>query len=438
MLLHSKRFLISALATVLAVTLVLLPPGYLPTLGAFSPFVALGTLLASRSVAMLWTLIPAGLVLLLMLAGRRVFCRYLCPMGFFLRLIDLFQYKKFHRGKRLTQCLSNVGIVLFVAALVTAFFHGPSLLWLDPFSLFAAAFCMVSFPIVTVPLLLPIGLTLMFPGYWCAKACPLGAMQDVLGYWRATPSFSGRTERDVWEDPDEIFQTSNSARRLNFSRRGAIKVVLGGFFGGLLISRDRLESLRAFAQTTAKENTKGGTKELIIQPFLRPPGAVLEPTFHSLCTRCGSCLRSCPSRVLRPERKSKGLLTPRLVITTNYCREDCANCSGACPTGAIAPFTVEQKTQFPIGVAKLEPVYCLLYENRECEICKRHCPYEAISFKWSEEEYITLPFVDRAKCTGCGRCQTVCPGFNSYERKADPSLPVIKAIRVVQRDNIEA
>ena len=122
---------------------------------------------------------------------------------------------------------------------------------------------------------------------------------------------------------------------------------------------------------------------------------------------------------------------------TNYCREDCANCSDACPTGAIAPFTVEQKTEFPIGVAKLEPVYCLLYENRECEICKRHCPYEAISFEWSEEEYITLPSVDRTKCTGCGRCQTICPGFNSYERKADPSLPVIKAIRVVQRDDME-
>lgn len=424
---RAARFLISALATALAVMLVLLPPGYLPSLVSFSPLVAVGSLLSAGTGIVKWSLIPAALVLLLMFARHRLFCRFLCPLGFGLRLLDLLQPGR-AKSRRMTTRLPNVGIILLVAAMITAMFHGPSLLWLDPLSLFSSAFCVVSFSVMALPVLIPVGLTLLFPGVWCAKTCPLGAMQDWSGRWSLAAGKWLRKHRS--QGSTEMVPS----KALGVSRRGMIKVALGVLFGGLLISREELGTMRTFARM--KERKEGA--EQIIQPFLRPPGAVAEPLFRSLCTRCGSCMRSCPSGVLMPNReskelvsRSKGLLTPELVIDSDYCREDCTNCSAACPSGAIASFSVEEKASFPIGLAQLTPAYCLLYNNRECEICKRDCPYEAISFEWSEEEYLALPVIDKEKCTGCGCCQTVCPGSNDYERKKDPSLPMVKALRVV-------
>ncbi|GHT26556.1 hypothetical protein FACS18942_04230 [Planctomycetales bacterium] len=52
---------------------------------------------------------------------------------------------------------------------------------------------------------------------------------------------------------------------------------------------------------------------------------------------------------------------------------------------------------------------CLLYEDTECTICERECPYEAIEYIWSEKEYRKIVVIDKAKCTGCGKCIATCP-----------------------------
>jgi ferredoxin-type protein NapG len=52
---------------------------------------------------------------------------------------------------------------------------------------------------------------------------------------------------------------------------------------------------------------------------------------------------------------------------------------------------------------------CLLGDDRECSLCRSWCPYEAITYEFSEIEYTLVPKIDPKKCPGCGACEMVCP-----------------------------
>jgi ferredoxin-type protein NapF len=167
---------------------------------------------------------------------------------------------------------------------------------------------------------------------------------------------------------------------------------------------------------------------------LRPPGSVDEPRFAGLCVRCGNCIRACPYGILAPDAGANGiggLLAPVVRFEGEYCREDCHQCTHVCPSGAIRSLPLEKKPTAPIGLAVLDSSICLLADDRECDVCARMCPYEAIEIVWNEEEYIALPRVDPERCPGCGACQVACPGTNDWEREhADEPIPLRKAIEV--------
>ncbi len=68
--------------------------------------------------------------------------------------------------------------------------------------------------------------------------------------------------------------------------------------------------------------------------IIRPPGAVPEEQFLSLCTRCLKCQQACPVGGLAPV-----LITESIVAAGTPTRRKscclCLQCAYACPTGAL-------------------------------------------------------------------------------------------------------
>jgi ferredoxin-type protein NapF len=142
--------------------------------------------------------------------------------------------------------------------------------------------------------------------------------------------------------------------------------------------------------------------------LIRPPGALPEEEFISVCTGCGECLKVCPNNALQStflEAGLAGLYTPRLVPRIGYCEEFCNFCGRVCPTEAIQPVTLEEKRLIQIGVAHINKTRCIAWDTEKiCLVCNEQCSYQAIL---GDEK--KRPIVKEEKCTGCGICENKCP-----------------------------
>ncbi len=274
------------------------------------------------------------------------------------------------RGPR----LPAIGQWVLLITLAGSLLGYPLLLWLDPLALFHGFFGALRPPFAALALLSAIGLpavvllTLLWPGIWCGRLCPLGAAQDLLDMARA-PSTAPAGGPGV-------------------ARRSVLAVGLGA----------------AWALATTRWARAG-----VARP-IRPPGALDEARFPGVCIRCGNCVRVCPSHILSHDTSSvAGFLAPVAEFRSDYCREDCARCGQVCPSGAIARLPVAEKPQHPMGIAKVDMGLCALGNGRECSACILRCPYDAITTAFNWDDYTTTLRVDAAKCPGCGACEFACP-----------------------------
>jgi ferredoxin-type protein NapF len=327
----------------------------------------------------MWLGLTIGLIVLI---NHRFFCHWICPVGL---CVDGAGWLGGKLGRKPLRG-PLLGRWILWLTLGGALLGYPLLLWLDPLAIFA------NFPFVAQrsrdPVMwLPatgfgiiIMISITWPKAWCTKICPLGAFQDILALAR-------RSLQSIIYHKEKADRESIVS--LCIDRRTVLGITAGAGLAWM---------------------TRAGTaKEL--SP-LRPPGAADESQFAGICTRCGNCSRVCPSKVIERDLGQNGwanLLTPVLNFKDDYCREDCIRCTEVCPSGALVPLSLKKKTGIRIGLPHVDMNVCLLADDRECSACKRWCPYDAIRYVFSEEQYTLIPQIDTQKCNGCGACEAVCP-----------------------------
>ena len=227
----------------------------------------------------------------------------------------------------------------------------------------------------------------------CLEKCKFGA----LSY--AGPTKKASTSSSPGEGSDSTASSTDETRRAFLV--GAAMATAGAALaqekkkvdGGLAVIEDKAVPTR-------------------LTP-LTPPGSLSAKNMATRCTGCQLCVSECPNDVLRP---STGLLTmmqPTMSYERGYCRPECNRCSSVCPSGAIKPISVEDKSSVQIGHAVWIKKNCIpVTDGVECGNCERHCPVGAImmvQLDENDEESPMVPTVNESKCIGCGACENLCP-----------------------------
>ncbi len=379
----SKAMILLASAMAAAGALPFIPAAWLP---AASPFVAICSAVALRNLAFI-ALLALPLLLLGVFKGAW-FCFNLCPMGFLLVLAG----KLNPRRKSVKAGIPCLARWLAVAGLGGSIFGAPLFLWLDPLVIFTGFFGAVgkvpagwAEMMPALVLIVVVFLSILAPGLWCQRLCPLGATMAQLGRPRDALLAWARKRRAGSDDIGKEARLPGPA----LGRRSFL-FLLGGVGAGAAI------------RLTGTPDSRGA---------LRPPGAANEDIFGSLCARCGNCFRICPQKIIVPDMGETGLtgfFSPVLDFDSHYCSEWCNECGKVCPTRAIESLSLDEKRRSRIGVAHVNRTECLAWEHGNyCMICQEYCPYQAIDSV--EHQGMNCPVVKEDACRGCGACQSQCP-----------------------------
>lgn len=133
---------------------------------------------------------------------------------------------------------------------------------------------------------------------------------------------------------------------------------------------------------------------------LRPPWACAETRFIDACDRCGSCISSCPQKVLI--KASGGF--PEIDFNLGACTF-CGRCVEACETAALAR---DEVSTSPWALTLTISGACLATNGIDCRVCGEQCEVSAIRFR-PVLRSVPRPHVSVDQCTGCGACVGPCP-----------------------------
>ncbi|MDE5832552.1 MAG: 4Fe-4S dicluster domain-containing protein [Desulfovibrio sp.] len=149
-------------------------------------------------------------------------------------------------------------------------------------------------------------------------------------------------------------------------------------------------------------------KQTVRASAITPPGSGSLEKFKNCCVGCQLCAGACPNGVLTTAGAS---IRPELTFEYGYCRPNCSKCGEVCPADAIDALTPAQKKTIKIGSASVDFSLCVVHtDKKQCSACQRICPNQAISLIPAGTAYEGLkrPFVDQARCSGCGACEYIC------------------------------
>jgi ferredoxin-type protein NapG len=138
----------------------------------------------------------------------------------------------------------------------------------------------------------------------------------------------------------------------------------------------------------------------------RPPGALPEPAFLAVCTRCGYCTEACPVHAIVSAPPSAGLAAGTPIIEPSV--QPCVACEGmfcasVCPTGALVP-PVDGWATEKLGALSLDTERCIAFQGIECGVCVRVCPVGPDAMELDEKGRPVI----RSGCVGCGVCVRAC------------------------------
>jgi ferredoxin-type protein NapG len=174
---------------------------------------------------------------------------------------------------------------------------------------------------------------------------------------------------------------------------------------------DREGDRRDFFRTTlgrlAREMAERTERRVVVQRYFRPPGAVDEVTFLSLCTRCEICVEVCPAHAIVKAPSAAGLAaaTPMLDPARQPCVV-CTDmpCAAACPTGALE-VPARKWEGYRLGWLELVPERCIAFQGVQCGACARVCPLGERALGLDPEG---RPVLKAEGCVGCGVCVRAC------------------------------
>jgi ferredoxin-type protein NapF len=428
------------------------------------PFIAIITVLTQKDFIL--RMLPAFGVLLLVFIFGNFFCGWFCPMG---ATIDFFDRILFREKKRVNgfndQPLRRLRYGVFFFSMIAGLMAFQVMYLLDPISLITRTVVISFYPpaiylfnhllpqiqsllsknhfvLSTIPMpvfkvnllifaffVILLALGVVRKRFWCRYLCPLGTLFSIISRFRVLKRFvtedcthcqscvKGCPVGAISEKAPESYRQQDciacfkclecppeavsfkfaspqwkAPNGVDLSRRYVLGSLAFGFASALVIKTNPLQ-------------TESGLRN---SRLIRPPGALPEERFVSVCTGCGECLKVCPNNALQSallEAGLAGLYTPRLVPRIGYCEEFCNYCGRVCPTEAIKTVSLEEKRLIQIGVAHVDKTRCIAWDTEKiCLVCNEQCSYRAIV---GDEK--KRPIIKEEKCTGCGICENKCP-----------------------------
>ena len=428
------------------------------------PFIGIISALTKKE--MILRMLPAFGVLVLVFIFGNFFCGWFCPMGAAIDFFDRVLFREKKRTKELNdQPLRRLRYAVFLFALVAGLMAFQVMYVLDPISLITRTLVIAFYPpaifvfnhlmpliqnffprnpfiLLAIPLPLfkvnlfiftffiaILALGVLRKRFWCRYLCPLGTLFSIFSRLRiikrsvtdgCTHCLKCVRDCPVGAIPKEAPEQYRQQDCISCFKclecpPGAVRFGVGRpewkTTDGVSLSRRYVLgslALGGFSALMIKTNPLQTESGLRNDRLLRPPGALPEEEFVSVCSGCGECLKVCPNNALQStflEAGLAGLYTPRLVPRIGYCEEFCNFCGRVCPTEAIRHLTIEEKRLLQMGVAHINKTRCIAWDtDKICLVCNEQCSYHAIIGDDKKR-----PVVKEEKCTGCGICENKCP-----------------------------
>lgn len=373
-----------------------------------------------------WLIVISVAALAVAFWRKRFFCGWICPVGTFLDLIGALKrllLKDWRPGTRALKILDRFRWAIFGGILGLVILGHAIVLSFDPLVLWPRDITRLI--VRTIPWSL-LGVTFLglvtFPRFWCRFVCPTGSTLHLAGRLggsiltagdscrhcglcvKQCPNMNITPELEFGADCLDCGLCQKICPKKSVAGPKPFSTPINEGRRDLLIAAGVGAGLLAVGAATKMIPAKTTASAPRWKRLLRPPGALREETFALTCDRCEQCINVCPTKALIPTGLEAGvaaIATPRFVPRRGRCMQ-CMACGQVCPTGALIPV---QPQEIRLGTAKINHDTCIVWATKKrCLLCVEVCPTFAISI-----DKRGRPTVDKAKCIGCGACESGCP-----------------------------